>query len=44
MEKYQEQYCEKHNQYYGDHLHECPICRGEKITYAESKINEVDEK
>ena len=30
-ELYQEQYCEKHNQHYGEHLHQCPICAGEKL-------------
>jgi DNA-binding helix-hairpin-helix protein with protein kinase domain len=29
--KYTQQYCEKHNQYYGDHLHRCPICWGEEL-------------
>lgn len=33
-ETYDQQYCEKHNQKYGSHLHECPICRGEKMTCA----------
>ena len=28
-EDYKDQYCEKHDQYYGKHLHQCPICRGE---------------
>lgn len=28
---YQEQYCEKHNQRYGAHLHRCPICWGEEL-------------
>jgi len=33
MEKslYRQQFCEKHNQYYGDHLHRCPICWGEEL-------------
>ena len=29
--QYNQQYCEKHNQYYGDHLHRCPICWGEQM-------------
>lgn len=28
---YQEQFCEKHNQHYGSHLHRCPICWGEEM-------------
>jgi DNA-binding helix-hairpin-helix protein with protein kinase domain len=28
---YDQQYCEKHNQHYGDHLHRCPICWGEEL-------------
>jgi len=28
---YQEQYCKKHDQYYGKHLTECPICAGERM-------------
>ena len=32
MSQYTQQYCEKHKQYYADFLHECPICRGEKMT------------
>lgn len=35
---YDQQYCEKHDQKYGDHLHACPICVGEK--YGEMKIAE----
>lgn len=27
---YRDQYCEKHDQYYGKHLHRCPICWGEE--------------
>lgn len=29
--KYDQQYCEKHNQKYADFLNECPICVGEKL-------------
>lgn len=36
-ELYREQYCEKHKQYYADFLHECPICRGEKMILKEEK-------
>ena len=28
---YHEQYCKKHNQHYGSHLHRCPICVGEEM-------------
>jgi hypothetical protein len=28
---YDQQYCEKHDQRYGDHLHRCPICVGEEL-------------
>jgi len=28
---YDEQYCLSHNQRYGAHLRECPICVGEKV-------------
>jgi len=31
MTEYDQQYCEKHDQKYGDHLHTCPICVGEKM-------------
>lgn len=37
---YQDQFCEKHNQYYGAHLHECPICVGEKFDI--STVNSPD--
>lgn len=30
--KYNQQYCEEHKQGYADYLHECPICRGEKLS------------
>jgi hypothetical protein len=30
--KYTQQYCKKHNQEYADYLHQCPICRGEKLS------------
>lgn len=49
--QYNEQYCEKHNQYYAEFLNKCPICRGEeldgfmKITYHGSlEENKMDEK
>jgi len=43
-ETYDQQYCEKHNQKYGSHLHECPICRGEKMgpAYVEKEIKEEE--
>lgn len=28
---YQDQYCEKHDQWYADFLHKCPVCRGEAM-------------
>lgn len=28
---YDQQYCEKHDQKYGEHLHRCPICWGEEL-------------
>lgn len=31
MTDYDQQYCEKHDQKYGDHLHQCPICAGEEL-------------
>ena len=33
---YDQQYCEKHVQRYGAHLHACPICIGER--YLEHNI------
>lgn len=30
-EKYREQYCEKHNQYYASFLPRCPICVGDEM-------------
>jgi hypothetical protein len=40
-EKYREQYCEKHNQYYAEFLKECPICRGEKTKVALRENNPI---
>jgi hypothetical protein len=31
MTEYDQQYCEKHDQKYGSHLHTCPICVGEEL-------------
>jgi hypothetical protein len=36
--KYHDQYCEKHKQWYGEHLHKCPICVGEQMGQQNPKI------
>ena len=43
-ETYDQQYCKKHDQKYGDHLHQCPICVGEKTKCAlkEDQMNKKD--
>lgn len=37
-ETYNQQYCKKHNQKYGSHLHRCPICVGEELDGTMIKI------
>lgn len=39
---YDQQQCGKCGQKYADFLHECPICRGEKMKPAEKKASKND--
>ena len=41
MSEYNQQYCEKHDQHYGSHLHRCPICWGEEM-YNNMNIEVLD--
>jgi len=43
-ELYKEQYCEKHNQHYGYHLHQCPICVGEEMVKKDEYPNNLTTK
>ena len=39
--QYNQQYCDKHDQRYGDHLHRCPICAGEELALDQNIIADV---
>lgn len=39
MNNYQQQYCQKHDQYFADFLARCPICIGETLKPAVRPLN-----
>lgn len=37
-EKYHDKYCKIHDQWYGDHLSQCPICVGETMGKTQEQL------